>query len=350
MLHITTGLPGNGKTLFTIWHVKKYLEKENKIAEKNNSENREVYYHGIKGLSLGWNQLDDPKEWWDLPTGSIIIIDEAQHTFPNMPSGSARPDYYMKMTEHRHKGFDIFLITQNASNIDFKVRSMCNRHFHLARKHGMPMATLYEFPTVQDTSKDWYKKAEDLQKKQWKFPKEVYNYYESAEVHTHRANIPYVKLGGIAVLTVITASLFYKGITSFSTRSYEDEQIAEQLSQPTTENITRVSNPQFQIQDLKPTIEAIPASAPIYKNLFAIQDAPRIDGCSLYQFNDESICKCNDQRGNLLSIDEQTCVSYITNGFFDFTQSTSDYRRENGAGGRPATVAPSSTGSIFTGQ
>lgn len=44
MIDLITGLPGNGKTLYTISTVKKMSE----------GENRPVYYAGIPELTLDW--------------------------------------------------------------------------------------------------------------------------------------------------------------------------------------------------------------------------------------------------------------------------------------------------------
>ena len=52
MLHVITGLPGNGKTLFTLDYVEK-LRKQS---------GRPVYYSSIPELSLPWELLDDPKK------------------------------------------------------------------------------------------------------------------------------------------------------------------------------------------------------------------------------------------------------------------------------------------------
>ena len=70
MISLITGLPGNGKTLFALWWIKQKAEKEQ----------REVYYHNIKDLTLPWHPFEAEK-WMELPKGSIIVMDECQFVF-----------------------------------------------------------------------------------------------------------------------------------------------------------------------------------------------------------------------------------------------------------------------------
>lgn len=49
MITLTTGVPGSGKSLYTISQVKEKAEKEN----------RPVYYSGITDLKLPWVEMDD---------------------------------------------------------------------------------------------------------------------------------------------------------------------------------------------------------------------------------------------------------------------------------------------------
>jgi len=67
MIYIHTGQPGAGKTLFTLQHVKRRAE----------SENRTVFYNGIPELNIPeWQEFTDAEKWHELPAGAIIVIDE----------------------------------------------------------------------------------------------------------------------------------------------------------------------------------------------------------------------------------------------------------------------------------
>lgn len=349
MLHIHSGLPGGGKTLYTIWYLKKYLVDENKAIDKWNADNpneeqkkhREIYAHNISGLKLPWNILkdEDVPNWYDLPAGSIIVFDEAQHVFPNMSAGSVRPKHYMDFTTHRHRGFDIFLITQNPSLLDFKVRSMAGAHTHLTRSHGMPAATVYKFSSVQDVSKDWYKQQDDVLKSQWKYPKSVYEDYKSAEIHTHKMKLPWFRLAGVAAAGLLSIGLIYTVMQKFVSES-EHEVSIETTEQNNTQPI-RVDSPAqvIAVSDLSPSIPGLPNSAPVYRNYFSIAAAPRVDGCSALG----NSCTCNDQRGNYLDVPESFCRSYIERGFFDFTMDEKNYQRGERSGPAAGSTAVTSS-------
>ena len=148
---LTTGTPGAGKTLRTLWDVEN-LRKES---------GREVYYHGIKNLQLPWIQLDDdPKfdpeakpptfgimctEWYKLPHGSIVVLDECQRIFRSRASGSTVPQHVSELETHRHKGFDLFIITQHPAIIDLNVRRQVQTHRHLKRRFGTQMVSMFSW-------------------------------------------------------------------------------------------------------------------------------------------------------------------------------------------------------------
>ena len=203
MITFISGMPGFGKTLFTIDFVRKYVEDEYKDAiaaaerkgeDLNAVEKRPVYYSGINDLKLPWHEMDNPESWYQLPQGSIIIIDECQKVFTALPNTAKRPKFYTEVDTHRHSGFDLFLITQDPVNVDIRPRSMSERHFHLSRSYGLNRSTLYEWQSVQLVSGGRYKNIEGGIKKEWKFPTDVFELYKSAEVHTHKRRLPVKKL------------------------------------------------------------------------------------------------------------------------------------------------------------
>lgn len=120
---LITGLPGHGKGLYSLDIVNK-LEK---------SSGRPVYYHNVKDLNLKWHQLDKPQEWVNCPEGSIILLDEAWQSFPLRPNAQIPPDFVAQLATHRHKGYDIFIVTQQPTQLDTFVRKLIDKHFHVVR-------------------------------------------------------------------------------------------------------------------------------------------------------------------------------------------------------------------------
>lgn len=200
-IHLITGLPGNGKTLYTISQVRQWAQREN----------RQVYYHGIPELTLDWVQLDDPKEWAKVPPGSIVVLDEAQKIFRNRSMGAQVPQYVADLETHRHLGIDLVFITQHPALIDPSVRRLSGRHEHLVRINGFQASTVHRWESVKDNC-DKPAARKDSEKKKWNFDKSIYSLYKSAEVHTVKPSIPgRVKL--LAVLFLLFVGLaWYFGV------------------------------------------------------------------------------------------------------------------------------------------
>ncbi|WP_297843738.1 zonular occludens toxin domain-containing protein, partial [Pseudomonas sp.] len=194
MITCITGLPGHGKTLYAVTLIKAMAEKEK----------RDVFYSGIKGVMLPWTEFV-AEEWMALPTGSMIVIDEAQFVFPKLAPGAKHPDFYKLLATHRHQGFDIFLITQDVTLIDLFPRKLIDRHLHVVRKFGLQRATVYEFQGA---------KIEPLAAKtvagavvsKWAYPKSSFGLYKSAEVHTVKTRIPAKII--LAVLFIVSFLVF----------------------------------------------------------------------------------------------------------------------------------------------
>lgn len=206
MLSLFTGLPGNGKTLYTLWYVKQWVERENREREKEGKELREVFYHGINNLMLPWTKID-PEKWMDCPPGAIIVIDEAQFVFEKKPNGSKLPEHYQKLAVHRHNGHDIVLITQNPSLVDNFIRKLVGKHLHVVRTFGMERAVVHEWMSVRESPEKPSNRKDSIQHK-WGYPKEVYSYYKSAEQHTVKRNIP-MKVWGFGLALIILAILVF---------------------------------------------------------------------------------------------------------------------------------------------
>jgi zona occludens toxin len=326
MITLLTGLPGNGKTLFALWFVKQKAEKEN----------REVYYHNIKDLTLPWT-VTDPEKWFDLPAGSIIVIDEAQFVFSKKPSGSKLPDFYEKLAVHRHSGYDIFIITQHPSLIDNFVRQLVGQHFHTVRKFGMNRSTVYEWsaanPAPQNPSA--HKSAISLK---WAYPKEVYTYYKSAEVHTVKRAIPakiFLALGFVGLVLVggwwamhkYKARYEKKPDPSLTSEAGAVNVVETANVRPKNTNNTNTPDEKFDpLADAQqyvavhtPRVEGLPHTAPVYDPITAPVRAPVPAACVQIGTTSGSKtprCQCYSQQGTRMDVQYNMCISMAQNGWF----------------------------------
>lgn len=341
MMTMITGLPGNGKTLFALWYIKQKAEKEK----------REVYYHNIKDLTLPWDAFEAEK-WKDLPHGSIIVIDECQQVFPKKPNGSKLPSFYEDLATHRHHGFDIYLITQHPSLVDNFVRKLVGQHFHAVRKFGLERATVYEWSAVNAApeSSASHKSAIPLK---WAYPKEVYTYYKSAEVHTVKRAIP-VKLVLAAAFVVAVPVVGYWVLDRYQHRM-DKPVVPEGAGVPgVVPGAAReasllpaagskqgfapgsIEDAQYYIAMNQPRIAGLPQSAPKYDELTKPSRVPVPAACiQIGSVHDQRAirCKCYSQDGTPMNVEFNMCIKVAQEGvFIDFNPDPNKQPQERAAG------------------
>jgi zona occludens toxin len=319
MISLLTGLPGNGKTLFALWYIKQKAEKEQ----------REVYYHNIKDLTLPWSVFE-AKEWKSLPAGSIVVIDEAQDIFPKMPNGAKLPEFYTDLAKHRHSGFDIYLITQHPSLLDNFVRQLVGQHFHTIRKFGMQRSTVYEWRACQPAPQNPSSHKNAISMK-WAYPKEVFTYYKSAEVHTVVRSIP-PKLVAAVILVFALLGFGYWSMSSFQKRhglseKSSPDKIVESKVESTgavSESINKAHSFNA-IEDAKnyvamntARVQGFPQTAPKYDELTKPTTVPVPAMCvQIGDITKETPrCKCYTQQATPIEMPFNQCVEIAQHGFF----------------------------------
>ena len=310
MLTIITGLPGHGKTLLTLSMVPEEYK------------DRDIYYHGIEELMLPWIYLNDPTKWHELPAGAVIVIDEAQQYFPLRQPRNEVPIHCSKFETHRHKGHDVILITQDAKLIDHHVRRLCGRHHHVARaRTGHQMSIIWSAGQVFDPKN--YHEKQACEKKPFKYPKDIYSLYKSAEVHTVKTHYP-LRLILFPILFLVIASILYYGVPFLATMGRGHEQpLADNFIQEKPSEKIKYQQVQYDsttdIQEylykLTPRIDNLPHTAPIYDEAYKVKTFPKPNCIS-----SKSKCICYSQQATKLVIEKSVCEHYIENGYFDPTK------------------------------
>lgn len=323
-LKLITGKPGTGKTLGTIAEVRELVKKEP----------RPVYYHGIPELSesLGWHQLQDPQKWYECPHGSIIIIDEVQKLWRARPAGSQVPIPVQEIETHRHRGHDLYWMTQDAGLTDQNIRKFVDKHVHYKRIFGLEASTRYVWnqrvARVENNS-DYH----DALDEKFLFPKDVYKLYKSADVHTVKASVPWKRFGMIGGLIA-----FFVGALVFASyhwKSKGEEEQKKVAPVATTENGPamfgnhRIQNP-WASEVRLPRIKAVDQSAPIYDDLQSPKSQPKVAGCFALRYGDGQIdCECDTAQGSRVEMGIRECLSLVKRGWFDPTKPEVDIRAEN---------------------
>lgn len=346
MLRIFTGTPGNGKTLRVIQDVEA-LRKAKK---------RPVHYWNIGALTLDWIPLGDAStfgkldegiepdpsvalRWYDVPVGSIVVIDEAQKLFPVRPRGAAVPKHVSELETHRHRGLDIVLVTQNPKLIDAHVRKLCGQHYHLRRVFGMERSRVFLW-TEECADVDTRSNLARAQSSVWKFPKEFYGTYKSADVHTHETKLPVKWLATIAIAIVAFPLLVWIAYRTLTPDEPQDAVSSSELETALTrqreQTVKEVKEELHAIMEANPwdarlhhsRVASVEASKPFYDALVRPVSMPKISGCAKLVVDGQIDCWCNSQQGTRLDMTVRECLSYLKNGWFDFTRQDRDEEEE----------------------
>lgn len=341
MITLTSGLLGAGKTLLTITDVEAQRKKEN----------REVYYHGIKELKLPWKPLEDPKLWYECPPGSIIVIDEAQHHFPLRGNGQAVPEHVARMATSRHQGHDIFLITQHPGKIDAALRKDIEVHRHIMRKFGSHTVTVHQWQGVRENCD---KTRKDSVSTTRRYPKEVFGWYKSAEVHTHKLKIPPKILLAVAFMAIVAVAWFiFLNRLSAGDAFGGTGKPAAATSKPGSATGGTPGAPgqggQGQqapktaleyVRERVPRVEGLEHTAPVYDALTAPKTVPLPAAC--IQWTGKG-CKCFTQTGTPYRTTEQICLQIVKHGIFIDFETAAGQPSAPGAAAAPVkTSAPAS--------
>jgi zona occludens toxin len=307
---LVTGLQGNGKTLFTIDAVKQLAEKEG----------RAVFYHGITELALPWTPLEKPEDWPDVPSGAIVLLDEAQKAYRLRANGATVPRHVSELETLRHRGISLWLITQHPMLIDNNARRLCGRHLHLVRKFGAQASVLHEWNAVRENC-DKPAGRKDSIRKTFKFPKAVFKLYKSAEVHTVKRKIPAKVLAIGPLLLAAVAFLGYVGYRKVYMPMHgeaENTQVATggkpgQIAYGTegAQRAKPLTTAEY-IQSYTPRLAGLDYTAPVYDELTKPKRVPVPAACVTFKGG----CKCYTQQGTRLPVQPGQCAQIVESGLF----------------------------------
>jgi hypothetical protein len=315
MIRLNTGLPGAGKTLNSI----------SELMKKAEAENRPVYFNGITDCKVpGWVHLDNPEEWWKLPPNSYILIDEAQRVFRPRAYSSQVPQHVAELETHRHKGLDLWLITQHPKLLDTSVRRLVEQHVHYVRAFGSHAATRHEWGECQD---DPQQRSESI-RTLVPYPKEVFALYKSAEVHTHKRRIP-ARLLMLVAIPVVLAGLVY-GVTQTLGPKKKPAEVtaadAKKGSAPegsSPKPAATTLSPADYVARYVPRVPGLPHTAAAYDEVTKPKTAPRPAACM--QMGDR--CECFTQQATRIAMEPSMCAQVVARGYF---QDWHDQESPNG--------------------
>jgi len=362
VLYLATGTPGAGKTLNTI----KWINEDDrfKVIRKGKGEPklRQVYYYGIKNLdpSFGWIEMvdreaqseftgtdnvvsivdpdelgPDPLLWFELPSGSVIVFDEAYNHFPVRHGAKQPPPHVKELATHRHKGFDVVLITQKVSGqLDKFIHGLVNHHQNYVRVFGTDTVMRFSWDLCQSNPNAVSAKQTAVVKTM-RYDKKYFGSYHSADEHTSKPQLPWKQIIFLALglLTLFVVSyMFYDRVYG---RAGEAVSLVSPSAPPSAASSefggTRKRSPAVSrspdgltfAQLHTPEVSGIPWSSPVYRDLTAPKSWPRPAACIFRE--SAGSCSCYSQQGTVLNVSLDFCRMVVDKGFFDWTKADLRY-------------------------
>jgi zona occludens toxin len=324
MIYLTTGANGAGKTLLTLKNVR----------EQQLKENRPVYFNGFemdeaKQAEFGWQKFD-PKKWQDLPDGSICIMDECQNEFPVRGGNAPVPDYINAIAQFRRKrGFDFWMTTPHPMLMDLFIRRLVDTpswHRHLKRAPAGSLVSVIKYKAVKTDCEKMGSSASG-EVSMVAFPKEVYEWYRSASLHTARPHIPkQVYVIAVCVLVVpVLAYLAYDRIAHPKSAALDSVKAAvgpvPGQVPGARPGVGRRDRAPVQaladyVADHTPVVPGMAWTAPAYSALLAPVVAPIPAACVHGVKAGKPFCNCYTQQATRLVVSNDLCVQIAEQGFF----------------------------------
>lgn len=326
-INFVTGLPRQGKTLFTICFVKERAEKEN----------RPVYYCNIPEVTIeGWHEIAHPNVWLEeIPNDALVIVDELQDFWGMAPPSAKVPPPILELSKHGKRGIDFYFITQDPSLVHNTPRKLCETHYHVLRAFGTETAVIHKFQGMQTDPARMRKKSEKIV---FKYPKQVFGkqdkagnwivkpWYKSADVHNVQRKIP-------GKIWIIPLSLIFAGLMLYlsfmlaaklfkSAKHEESSQANTDIAKATTANVLSKGPSSLKdepmtteeyLASFMPRLIGFPHTAPRYDAITQPVVAPYPAACIYMKTKG---CHCFTQQGTPISINNEMCMDIALEGYF----------------------------------
>ncbi|OAM29032.1 zonular occludens toxin family protein [Eikenella longinqua] len=268
------------------------------------------------------------------PDGSILVIDEAQRVFRPRPAGAKVPDYIQALETHRHKGIDIFVLTQHPRLIDVHLRSLIGEHRNISRTMlGLRRVSYWQRCANPEARADVAEAKNSI----FLPKKSVFGMYKSASEHTKLKGSVSAWVYALPVIIVIVGYLMSYVWASYQRKIHPEQAQAQQVEQyqQQPQNYPQQANGQYpatgsyaeqpatvqqppdnnlKSEDWQPAIDGQPWTAPIYNGHNRnIQTMPYPVAC----IQSDSGCTCYTEQATPVAVPDTQCRSYVENGIYN---------------------------------
>lgn len=335
MLYLRTGANGSCKSLFTLKDVRELQLKELRpvcviVGDDTDPARRYVKIKPEIMAEFGWRTCQF-KDWWAEADGTIFLADECHNYLPKRPNGSAVPQYVSRLAEHRARGFDFFLLTQHPSNLDSFVTKLVGSpgwHQHLKRAFGASNVTsVLQWAAVNNVcEKDGAGKSAQVTMRSQ--PKEVYGWYESAELHTGKRKIPR-QFWTVAIGVPFALGMMYMAGKLLWDRTHKAPVIAasapagvEGPGAPGAARDRPMTAAEY-VAAYRPRFAGFMHTAPVYDKLTEPKRVPIPAACVSMPSKG---CKCFTQDATPYPVEKAVCEDLVHHGTFYAFQAEGEHR------------------------
>lgn len=323
MITLITGTPGSGKTLYAVTKILEYVEQNKKLLE--DGKEPRMIYSDIDGLNIPGVE-PAPKDWRDTPDGSIIFYDEIQQR-EEFKKSRYDNEICDALQVHRHTGHDIYGITQFPVLLHPNFRAVVGMHQHLHRGWGLSSATVFNWAYCVDAPNAPSNKKLAEHTFRFNYPKDVYKYYKSATVHTHKARVPKRIFLGLLVLFVMgyfaykllfVEDNFFKNIYGYDNKPKDTKQqqssvsfdISKQDNMPQSQNVEQPQNAQTEQALNQRRIYLYQNELP--KDYEIRRNDPNLQVRGVAMMGNK--CTAYNALGDMMTLSQDDCKSYVGTG------------------------------------
>lgn len=315
---LITGLPGAGKTLYTV----------SAMLRTFVDQGRPLFVAGLEGLKLPFQPFPPVSEWTErrpipdmpdatapffcFPEDSVLVFDECQSIFPTRSTNSRPPEIVEAFATHRKTGIDCILITQRPKQMDTMLRGLVSEHRHLRRIWGLSRSVVYTWDQCSESMTNY----REATRKVWKFDRTAYPLYTSSSKHTKPISKPPLLAYLVPFLALGAVGVGYVGYTRMKekTAAFQSQEVLPQ-SVPGAPGYQpgATSFEAWSPFNYMPADATRPESAPAYAGLSEPVVAPVIAACVA----SASRCQCYTQQATRVDTPPDFCREFASVGRFD---------------------------------
>lgn len=318
-VNLITAVPGSGKSLYVVKMIDELLQPRydpdgqlmpmRQIYTNIDGLKREKFKYpaNIHLFETPIMSGEDIKifDWRDCPEGSVVIYDEAHFFFPQ---AKQTPDILLELTIARHKGIELYFVTQDASQLHHQIRNLVGNHKHLYNALGAKASSLYEWQHFCAAPNSRYEQTR-AQQSMFVFPKQYYDWYVSANTHTKKLVIPKqikrLAFFIIAIFSLVAYSFYSRGGLRIFQVEKDEQQIEVSQSAPLEKEAT---NPAVVAANEAEEKSEIDLSKPY--GWAALPSVPAVRGCVANKR--KNWCQCFGENNTPLQMSHAQCLSVLS--------------------------------------